>query len=697
MEIASARRAWAAVVVAALAAGGLGGSAAGCQRRALDATPADANPRVAPTAARLTGRVVDGAGHAVPDAVVLAFALIDAQSAPPATDQAPGRAVADVDGRFELVAPPGAYRLLIEATGFAVAARAPVEVPSANVTLSVDGVGRTINGTVLHDGVPADGATVRLAPEATGPERRTRAGADGRFGFAGLGDGVYALRAEARGAVSATIRGASAAVAGAGAPLRLVLAPGAAIVGRVTADGAAPGAPVEVRAEDRALPPGEDPLPVLARTTGAGAFTLGPLPPGAFRVTATSAGFVLRRPAPVDVGAPGQTASPPAIMLELLHGGRLTGRVAGAAGAAIAGARIRCAAAEVDDLTVRAGTLPLAAEAAALPAGAVGVLGGAQTAVADARGRFALEGLLPGHYRLEVARDGYQPLALDATLGAGERRDLGTLTLTEGYPVRGRVVDQTGTPIEGARVDVTGAGTGLPGALTDAAGQFALALAPGRYRLSASARGWGTAGADTVAQAGGAQPIVELRLARADGSIEGLVRDDAGRPLARARLTAHAVAATSSPPADSNDAPPVATTTTDAGGHFRMARLPGGELRIDVAHPDYPRVSAPATPGQFAAIVVPVPGGVMGEVRGRATGAPLAHARVEASGPNGATAVAETKSGGAFRLLRLAPGAWRIRASAPKMRPAEQQVDVPASPTLGEPSVRNLQIDLDPA
>ncbi|MES1210669.1 MAG: carboxypeptidase-like regulatory domain-containing protein, partial [Pseudomonadota bacterium] len=509
----------------------------------------------------------------------------------------------------------GAYRLLVEATGFPLAARAPVVVPAANVTVSVDGAGRTIAGTVVRDGAPAGGATVRLAAEAGGPERRTRAGADGRFAVAGLGDGVYALRAEGAGSVSATIRGVSAAVAPSRPPLQLVLAPAATVVGRVTANGTVPSAPVEVRAEDQAQPPGEDPLPVVVRTTGAGAFTLAPLPPGGFRVTATSAGFSLRRAVTVEArvpGAAGANAPTAAVLLELLRGARLAGRIAGAAGAPLPGARIRCAGAEVDDLTVRPGTLPLAAEAAALPAGAVGTLGGAQTAVADARGGFALDGLLPGRYRLDVARDGYQPLTLEATLGPGERRDVGTVTLAEGFPVRGRVLDQTGAPVEGARISASAGAAGLPGALTDAAGQFALALAPGRYRLTASAEGWGTATAETLAAAGGAEPIVELRLARADGTIDGLVRDDAGRPLAHARLAARAARA-GSPPDDSTVAPPLATTTTDAGGHFRLARLPAAsELRIEVAHPDYPRISAPATPGQFAAIVVPVPGGVMG-------------------------------------------------------------------------------------
>ncbi len=71
MEIASARRACWAVLVAGVLAG-----SAGCHRRHPKASPgAGAGSPARVAAARLTGRVVDGAGHAVPDAAVLAFSL----------------------------------------------------------------------------------------------------------------------------------------------------------------------------------------------------------------------------------------------------------------------------------------------------------------------------------------------------------------------------------------------------------------------------------------------------------------------------------------------------------------------------------------------------------------------------------------------------------------------------------------------
>ena len=180
---------------------------------------------------------------------------------------------------------------------------------------------------------------------------------------------------------------------------------------------------------------------------------------------------------------------------------------------------------------------------------------------------------------------------------------------------------------------------------------------------------------------------VELRLGRMEARIEGLVRDDGGRPLGRARITVF--------PVDSA-ASPVGGGTTDPGGHFTINSLPAGDLRLEVHHPDYPVTTTIAPSGQFALVTVPFPGGVAGEIRVRGTGATIPRARVTGTGPGGATALAEVRKTGAFNLLHLAPGRWRLTVTASGYRPAERDLDVTPGTTLGEPSLRDVRLELDP-
>ncbi|HSY39256.1 MAG TPA: carboxypeptidase-like regulatory domain-containing protein, partial [Polyangia bacterium] len=294
------------------------------------------------------------------------------------------------------------------------------------------------------------------------------------------------------------------------------------------------------------------------------------------------------------------------------------------------------------------------------------------------------------------AHAGSEPMRTDEiTLAPGERRELGALALRDGFPIEGRVVDDSGAPIEGARVAATGgAADDRLYALTDGAGAFSLALPAGHYRLTASAPGHGGAGSEVDVRPSAPSASIALRLARAEAILEGLVRDTGGRPLGRARLLAWprdgALGGTG------GSAPPIGTTSADVGGHFRMGDLPAGELRIEVQHPDYPRVTLSATPGQFASLTVPFPGGIAGEAHARGTGAAVTRGRIEAAGPEGAQASTELQRAGSFRLPRLPPGRWRLSVSAPGYRPTEQELDVPPSGSLGEPSVRELRVDLDP-
>jgi protocatechuate 3,4-dioxygenase beta subunit len=705
MQIASARRAppeLAALLLAALLLAG-----GGCRRhRAAPAPVAPAAPVAAPSA-RLEGRVLDGRDHPVPDARVLAFPIADGG---PGRGE-PGRATADLDGHFTMEhLTAGAYRVLVEAAGFPTAETSPVAAPAAALTLRVAGDGRSISGRVALAGgnpEPVEHARVLLGAEAGGPVRETRTRADGQFAFSGLGEGTYALRAIVGAGVSPTVRGVAASRDGTRLPSPLVLSSGrgdTTIAGRVVQDTGEGLGAVEVRGESADLAPGEDPLPTLARTNSSGGFTLGPFSTGGYRVIAVRAGSVLRHAPTVTFGMKDGTAAiddakgeKPPITLELVRGAHVTGRVTDTRGAPAASAHVRCVASAMDDLTVQTGPLPLAAEAAASPSGAGRALGSTRSAIADARGRFTVDDLIPGRYRIEVAHAGFEPLRSDElTLAPGERRDLGALALRDGFPVTGRVLDEAGGPIDGARVATTGGADPSTEGLytvTDGAGSFSLALPAGHYRLTAGASGHGPARAEVTVQPGTAPAPLELRLPRAEAVLEGLVRDTGGRPLGRARLLAWPHDATAGASGDT----PIGTASADVGGHFRMGDLPAGELRVEIQHPDYPHVTLPVTPGQFASLTVPFPGGIAGEARARASGAVVTRGRVEAVGPDGAHASTEIQRAGSFRLPRLAPGHWKLTVSAPGYRAAAQDLDVPASGALGEPSVRDLRVELDPA
>jgi carboxypeptidase family protein len=660
----------------------------GCRcQRTQQPTARDGGAAAAATA-WLGGSVADRREHPVPEARVLAFPLADAGGTPfeTATDRA---------GRFRFAhLPPGAYRLLIEAAGFPTTEKTPVSAPSDNEAVRVDGEGRSIVGSVTAAGTPVAGARVLLAPDEGGPMRETVTRTGGGFAFGGLGAGRYAVRAVGADAASAPARAIEAGDAATASAVQLELVAGRGVEGRVIDDAGAALADVPVRIEGDSGAPGDDPLPTLLQSDRTGNFAALVFP-GGYRLSASRPGYVLRRAPAVDARGKGP---PVKIVLELVRGARVFGKVLDPRGGAAAGARVRCVASAIEDLTVQTGPLPLAAEAAALPSGAGRALGTTRVTVADREGRFAVDDLIPGRYRVEVAHGAAEPLRSDEfVLAPGERRDVGKLALRPGFPVSGRVVDESGSPIDGARVVVAAGGASAASAglfaLTDSGGQFTLALPAGAYRLSASAAGRGTVQVAVDVAAGSSPPMLAIKLMRAEAMLEGLIRDDGGRPLARARVAvwpANAFDAAAAPGAS-----PIGSGVADVGGHFTIAQLPAGDVRVEINHPDYPTSVHLATPGKYANVTVPFPGGIAGEVKAKTTGAAVARGRLDAIGPGGAKASAEVRRDGTFRLLRLVPGHWRLTVVATGFRSAEQELEVPASSNLGEASIRDLRVELD--
>jgi uncharacterized GH25 family protein len=237
----------------------------------------------------------------------------------------------------------------------------------------------------------------------------------------------------------------------------------------------------------------------------------------------------------------------------------------------------------------------------------------------DAAGRFRLEGLSPGTWRVEVVAVGFE--ALQRIGVAAPTADL-SLTLRALATLSMSVVDADGGPSAGATVVVSGSGIWPPRSLTtDALGAVALPSLPGGvYEVRAT---HGTSVAEPVAPLWiepGEQRSVTAVLGEGR-ALAGVVTDVAsGRALAGAR-----VALTE----DGISTAPGATTTGD-DGRFAFAGLLPRTHTLWVRLPGYaPREAMPVVPGGEALAVRLDPAATIDGTVVDARGRVVANAQVE--------------------------------------------------------------------
>ncbi len=271
----------------------------------------------------------------------------------------------------------------------------------------------------------------------------------------------------------------------------------------------------------------------------------------------------------------------------------------------------------------------------------------------DSQGRFAIEGLPPGTYRVELAQEGYEAIVRRAipAPSRGLSFELRALAI-----VRGVAQDVSGRPIAG--VDITFAGSGVwpPRATHSTAdGTFQIVGIPGGVYELRGRNGDDVAEpvAPLVLEPGDAR---DVRLVLSAGAtMEGAVIDAVTqRPLAQARVVVTEDALATAPRA----------IVADAQGHFRVQGLLRRVHQVSATADGYvPRVGALAMPGA-APVTVALDREVI--VTGRvvdARGAPIAGAQVE---------VSATDLDGRVSLLNASAVAFReslFRAQAAGPRP----------------------------
>lgn len=330
------------------------------------------------------------------------------------------------------------------------------------------------------------------------------------------------------------------------------------------------------------------------------------------------------------------------------------------------------------------------AQQQAVPAATVELRGLAEQQAEARAGRASLTSVVPGVYQVVATADGYARAAALATVGAGTAAL--RLELARGAPVSGRVLDESGTPVAGARVRYDGAADFGPGATaggyrdavtTGADGAFTFATLPaGSLRFLAYHPEHAIGISPLVALDGRtAKTGLEVTLPRG-ATVAGTVVDARGEPVVGARVRVGIAASgfrASAPPRE---------VSTDGMGAFVVRGVPRRELSAvaltDAASSSAVAIDAASGEVRQVRLVLDSTLELAGQVLD-AAGQPAAGAQVLAvpdlfarrrggaaptGGPAGGVAQWQlrgfpqglTDAGGRFRLAGLPAGAYRVSA-----------------------------------
>jgi protocatechuate 3,4-dioxygenase beta subunit len=311
--------------------------------------------------------------------------------------------------------------------------------------------------------------------------------------------------------------------------------------------------------------------------------------------------------------------------------------------------------------------------------------------VTGADGSFRLQDLAPGGpVSLKVWKTGYRPISQAVAMPTAEPV---TIVLHPASKVAGRVLDEDGEPVSGARVvliaDQPGGRPGrmLSSAPTDEQGSFIVEGAdPGPVRLVATAAGFLASQPKPVEIPEG-EDLEGIEILLSQGAVvEGHVTGSNGRPLAGALVQ---VAPRPAP------VPEIGLPTAQTGqdGAYRLEGVPPGRRSLSAEHPEHPSAVAEVEvrPGTNALDLRLEDGW---EVSGQVVdggGRPVPGARVTVSSKS-SSRQAVSGADGAFRVTAVSEGRSRVEAEKEGYAPARPGVEV----QVADGPVSGVEVRLDP-
>jgi 5-hydroxyisourate hydrolase-like protein (transthyretin family) len=391
----------------------------------------------------------------------------------------------------------------------------------------------------------------------------------------------------------------------------------------------------------------------VIRTNEDGRFLLQYLKPGTYKLRVD--GYVLDSPIQVNVSLSQDIQG---MDLPVQSGGAIIGKITGVDGSSVAGASIS----------------------------AYSVFGDPFTAISDGHGFYKLFGLPSGSYTLTCKVDNFIPVKQ-----AGIITDLGSVTenidfvLEPGGIISGTVksIDtiDTGNPIEGARVIVTGESAVSFGDLSDLGGKYSIrGLTSEIWETLVLAPGWVLTEVVTTTLIAPGNVIQDISLNSA-AIISGTVSDILGNPIDGARVFAHGKL-------DSD------IVYTDFLGSYIHNLLPGDKYTVEVSANGYVTqiiTDLITTPGVVTHVDFTMVDGkdLLGFVKESDHVTPIENASIDLHGNLGNFYSTKSDASGSFYFKSLEPDIYIVKVHREDRLAHQQMIEV-AKTGYVDPLIINL-------
>jgi uncharacterized GH25 family protein/protocatechuate 3,4-dioxygenase beta subunit len=399
-------------------------------------------------------------------------------------------------------------------------------------------------------------------------------------------------------------------------------------------------------------------------TSDDGSFVLEGIKPGMTQVIVNAPGYTTARVPNIEV-EDGKTA--PDVEVDVETGAKLTGRVTGPDGSALAGVSVR--------------SDPMAGGGRVMRFD-----GNDNGATTDPSGEYTIDTLEPGEKTFTFSRSGYIAQQKTVTIAGGKDSRLDA-QMSTGMRATGFVVTDSGAPVPEADVRALSASEmdGGRGGRSDSNGAFTIeGLAPGHYTFNAAKSGY-TSGIVRDVDIASSGPV--RIILKSGGVITGHVNGLTAQELEQTTVYANGAGNASGPMGGS-------TAPVDSGGNFRVEGAPSGTVRISARtgamFGGSSKSAAPKTvelePGGTAQVDIDFKSSTV--IRGRVTrnGAAVPNAQVmfiPRGGRSQTSSSAAADADGRYELSGLDDGPYTVQAvDMERLNPFATQYEVHGSGTF---------------